>query len=105
MTCNHCNGSGSLSRDPDGMLDCLCGIADERAALDLWARRALKDAPSASTERWMIYQRGKQAATPAPAKRFPPRPAGPMGPSWAPTLTPEEQAEREQDIQDGTLPF
>lgn len=63
MKCPKCYDTGSLSREFDGVLDCVsCGIADERAALDLWARRALKDAPSASTERWMIYQRGKQAA-------------------------------------------
>lgn len=62
MTCKNCEGTGSLSGDPEGDLDCPCGIADERASLDLWARKALKHAPSASTERWMIYTRGKQAA-------------------------------------------
>lgn len=60
--CKNCNDTGSLSGDLEGYLDCPCGIAEERVALDLWARKALKNAPSASTERWLIYQHGKAAA-------------------------------------------
>lgn len=59
--CKNCDDTGSLSGDLEGYLDCPCGIADERAALDLWARKALRDAPSASTERWLIYRHGQQS--------------------------------------------
>jgi hypothetical protein len=61
MNCRHCNDTGSLSKDVIGYLDCPhCGAAEERANLEVWARR---NAPSAGiVDLWTIYQHGKQAA-------------------------------------------
>lgn len=65
MNCPHCNDTGSLSKDLGGYLDCAhCDVAEQRAALDAWAGKACQHAPSASAERWLIYQHGK-AAQPA----------------------------------------
>jgi hypothetical protein len=59
MTCEHCNGTGSLSKSVTGFLDCPCGVADERMRLEAWARR---NAPSAGlVDLWTIYQFGKAA--------------------------------------------
>lgn len=59
--CGHCNDTGSRSKDLDGFLDCPCGIADERAALDEWAGAQGLDVYY-SAHLWMIYQHGKAAA-------------------------------------------
>ena len=40
-----------------------------------------------------------------PAKRFPPAPARPLGPTWSPRLTGQEQQELEQYIKENNLPF
>jgi hypothetical protein len=60
MTCEHCNGTGSLSKSVTGFLDCIyCNAAEERAQLEVWARR---NAPSAGiVDLWAIYQHGKAA--------------------------------------------
>jgi hypothetical protein len=61
MTCEHCNGTGSLSKSVVGFPDCVyCDVAQERTQLEVWARR---NAPSAGlVDLWAIYQYGKAAA-------------------------------------------
>lgn len=64
MSCPLCNDTGSLSRDLHGYLDCArCGVADERAALEAWARKQGMRCDVADL--WRVYQHGKQAASPA----------------------------------------
>ena len=59
--CEHCNDTGSLSKDIDGFLDCPhCDVAIERAGLEQWARRELA-AASGLAAMWLIYQHGKAA--------------------------------------------
>ena len=63
MTCAHCNGTGSLSKQLDGYLDCVhCDAAEERAKLESWSKGQLAVAPSAAAWAWMIYLHGKSAA-------------------------------------------
>jgi len=80
MTCQNCNGTGSLSKHIDGSLDCPCGAADERAALEQWT---LKNqlAGGGLADAWLIYQHGKAAAAAKPAASVAPAPA----PAAAPT--------------------
>jgi hypothetical protein len=60
MTCEKCDGTGSLSKNITGYLDCgFCDAAQERMRVEAWARRA---APGAGLiDVWTIYQHGKQA--------------------------------------------
>lgn len=63
MICQHCNNTGSLSKDIDGHLDCgHCDTARERADLNAWAAAHLKHVSSASAERWALYLYGQAAA-------------------------------------------
>lgn len=39
------------------------------------------------------------------AAGYPPRPAQPMGPTWAPVLTEQQKVEQEQYIRENNLPF
>ncbi|UOD28751.1 hypothetical protein INH39_25420 [Massilia violaceinigra] len=61
MTCAHCNGTGSLSKDAYGYLDCAyCDVAQERADFEA-------DAPEQPTvvDLWLAYQRGKAGGRPS----------------------------------------
>lgn len=61
MTCEHCNDTGSLSRDLHGDLDCpYCDIALERIAVKTWARRHTPDCDP--VDAWLLHQHGKAAA-------------------------------------------
>ena len=61
MTCAYCNGTGSLSKEMSGYLDCgRCDVATERAELESWAARRGLDC-YAVTALWLIYQHGKAA--------------------------------------------
>lgn len=63
MSCLRCDDTGSLSRDPEGYLDCVhCDVAEERSEVEAWARGQLKKAPGSRTWVWLIYQHGKAAA-------------------------------------------
>jgi len=63
MNCDRCDDTGSLSKDPEGYLDCPhCEVADERAELERWASKELKKSAGARTWVWTIYQHGKTAA-------------------------------------------
>jgi hypothetical protein len=60
--CDHCNDTGSLSKDLDGFLDCAhCDIAAERAKLEAWADAQGLDCYY-SAHLWQVYQHGKAAA-------------------------------------------
>jgi hypothetical protein len=60
--CEHCNDTGSLSKDIDGFLDCPhCDAAIERAGLEQWAGRELTQ-HSGLAAMWLIYQHGKATA-------------------------------------------
>lgn len=59
-TCEHCNGTGSLSKDIEGQMDCVyCGVARERADLEIWALR--QGIRVGIVDLWLIYQHGKDA--------------------------------------------
>ncbi|MBQ5963178.1 hypothetical protein [Massilia sp. ZL223] len=64
MTCAHCADTGSLSKTIYGFLDCAhCDVAEERARVEAWARRATPEVQAHSV--WLIYQQGKASAKPA----------------------------------------
>lgn len=57
--CGKCNGTGSLSREIEGYIDCGCEAGVERAGFNAWCvinlpRVDLVDA-------WVIYQRGRES--------------------------------------------
>ncbi len=64
--CDHCNDTGSLSKDIGGYLDCThCHTASEREHLDNWIREQRHEGVMEHVGRidaWLIYQRGKAAA-------------------------------------------
>jgi hypothetical protein len=61
MTCEHCNDTGSLSKDVEGFLDCThCETASERVMLESWAGKQKLDCGLAAL--WAVYQHGKAAA-------------------------------------------
>lgn len=66
--CLRCNGTGSLSKDLYGDLDCAhCEVATERVKLNAWiAAPPEMDAHEVSA--WLIYQAGKAAALEQAAK-------------------------------------
>lgn len=55
MTCQRCNGTGSLSRDLHADLDCIhCEVAVERARFNIWVQ---KNVPYAClVDAWVIRQ-------------------------------------------------
>lgn len=57
MTCIHCNGTGSLSRDLHGYLDCThCDVAAERVMVEHWARANTPNCDP--VDAWLIHQHG-----------------------------------------------
>ena len=59
--CNHCDDTGSLSKDLHGYLDCPhCLVATERAELEQWAlKNGIRCNDIAAL--WLVYMRGKEA--------------------------------------------
>lgn len=59
MKCQHCNDTGSLSRDLHGYLDCThCDVAAERVMVEHWASA---HAPNCDpVDAWLIHQHGVQ---------------------------------------------
>ena len=61
MKCEHCDDTGSLSKDAEGFLDCThCDVAEERVVLEHWAGKQKLDC--GLTALWLVYQHGKAAA-------------------------------------------
>lgn len=57
MICAHCDGTGSLSKDLLGYLDCTkCEAASERVVLEHWVRTEKLNCTFADA--WRIYQHG-----------------------------------------------
>lgn len=58
--CEHCNDTGSLSKDMEGFFDCgHCDVAQQRTELEAWADAHHVECYSADL--WLIYQHGKAA--------------------------------------------
>lgn len=67
MTCEKCNGTGSLSKQLWGYLDCPhCGTAEERTDAVIWAQCVTPDVDP--IDAWLIYQHGKTAAAQSKAR-------------------------------------
>lgn len=61
MSCPHCAGTGSRSKDLYGYLDCTdCNAPAERAALEAWAKSEALEC--GLVDAWRLYQLGKAAA-------------------------------------------
>lgn len=61
MTCEHCNGTGSLSKSLEGYLDCgYCDVAEERRDLEAWAHHKVAQ-HGAAAAMWLAYQHGRSA--------------------------------------------
>lgn len=62
-SCEHCDDTGSLSRQIEGLHDCTyCDVAETRVFLDAWCRTYIPRGASKSTAAWLIYQHGKASA-------------------------------------------
>lgn len=60
--CDHCDGTGSLSKQLEGLLDCAhCDAARTRVLLEGWCRTYIPRGASQSTAAWLIYQHGQLA--------------------------------------------
>lgn len=56
--CEHCDDTGSLSKEIEGQMDCAyCSVARERADLEVWALR--EGLRAGIADLWLIFQHGR----------------------------------------------